>query len=197
MSSPALVDRQLVNATIRQIDYVNSTDPNLDPMSLLPLALHQGRLASTWLSRLHRPPDTPSLELELVVRAHHLRRWELARIEYPEGRTGYLQWRRDNKRHQAESLAAIMSEFGWSRQSIIRTTELLSRTQLRTDPETQHLEDAACLVFLETEFQTMVDRLEPDHMSRVIEKTLAKMSPLALEFATPLIDTATTDASGS
>ncbi len=195
MSYQAITDRQVINATIRQIDYVNSTDPNLDPTTLLPRALHQGRLASTWLSRLHRPPDTPSLELELVVRAHHLRRWELARIDYSEGRAGYLQWRRDNKKHQAESLAAIMSEFGWPRQSIIRTTELLSRAQLRTDPETQHLEDAACLVFLETELQTMVDRLEPDHMSRVIEKTLAKMSPLALEFATTL--TATTDASGS
>lgn len=167
-----------LEATLAAIDDANAGDPN--SFRGEPLARWQGRSASRWLAEL--VPDAGDA-LQLVVRAHHLRRWELARAAYPEGRQGYLRWRRDNKAHQAESLATLMREHGWSDHTIDRTGEILSRTKLRSDPETQALEDAACLVFLETQFDDMVDQTDHDHLVTIVIKTLKKMSPAAVTLA--------------
>lgn len=163
---------------LHAIDQANAADPNQHEDE--PLALAQGRRASAWLESLDAAPTT---ELALAVRAHHLRRWEIARSDYPEGRAGYLRWRRDNKRHQAESLADIMQEQGFDRASIDRARDLLSRTALANDPETQTLEDVACLVFLETQFDALIKRFEHEHMVQVVAKTLRKMSGDAIELA--------------
>ncbi len=172
------------------IDEANASDPNeLTSGAQVsgPRAQIQGRLASEWLERLE---PNASAELQVASRAHHLRRWELARTDYPEGRAGYLQWRRDNKAHQAESAASILTEADWSEESIDRVRQLLSRTRLRTDPETQLLEDVACLVFLETQFAPMVERTEHDHMVTIVAKTLRKMSAAGIEAAGTLSLTA-------
>lgn len=142
-----------------------------------PLAKVQGVRASGWLSKLD--PEAADV-LQLAVRAHHLRRWELARADFPQGRAGYLRWRRENKAHQADSLAAIMAATGWQSESVERARALLHRTKLKTDPDTQTLEDAACLVFLETQFETMVAETDRDHLVSIVAKTLAKMSPQAI-----------------
>ena len=160
------------------IDDANRRDPNA--LDAGPRALVEGQRATEWLERL--VPDA-SPALQVAARAHHLRRWELQRSDYPEGRAGYLRWRRDNKAHQADATAAILDQADWPRDKIDRTRELLGRTQLRTDPETQALEDVACLVFLETQFAAMVERTDPDHMVTIVAKTLRKMSDQAIEAA--------------
>lgn len=159
---------------LRAIDAANSQDPNL--FGDRPLALVQGQSASRWLDQLD-PAPTP--ELQLAVRAHHLRRWELQRADFPEGRQGYLQWRRENKAHQADSLASLMQADGWPVDSVERARSLLGRTKLRSDAATQTLEDAACLVFLETQFGAMAERTEHDRLVSIVTKTLKKMSPEA------------------
>jgi len=163
------------------IDGANREDPNL--FDGKPLALVQGQAASRWLAQLKA---APSAELQLAVRGHHLRRWELLRADFPEGRQGYLRWRRQNKAHQADSLAELMEAAGWSESSVERIRTLLGRTKLRTDPETQTLEDAACLVFLETQFDSMAARTEHDHLVSIVAKTLKKMSPEAVTLASSI-----------
>jgi len=165
-------------ATLDAIDAANATDPNL--LSGEPLAQVQGRAASRWLDKLDANASPP---LQLAVRAHHLKRWELKRAGFPEGRQGYLQWRRENKAHQADSLAEIMHSHQWQADAIERARTLLGRTKLRSDPETQALEDAACLVFLETQFDDMTARTEHEHMVNIVVKTLKKMSPDAVSLA--------------
>ena len=163
------------------IDAANEADPRL--LDGKPLARVQGELASGWLSKLD--PQAPD-ELQVAVRAHHLRRWELQRADYPAGRAGYLKWRRDNKAHQADALAAILEAGDWDSASIERTRVLLQRTKPRSDPDTQTLEDAACLVFLETQFETMGDETERDHLVSIVSKTLNKMSMPAIALATSI-----------
>jgi len=165
-------------AIFGSIDRANERDPNQLPDG--PLALVQGRLGTKWLERL---APNPSAELQVAVRAHHLRRWELRRADFPEGRAGYLAWRRANKAHQAEAAQAILEEAQWSQAEIDRVGELLLRTRLRSDSETQALEDAACLVFLETQFDDLVERTEHDHMVNIVVKTLRKMSDGAIALA--------------
>jgi len=167
-----------VTSLFAAIDEANSNDPNT--LKGQPLARRQGILASGWLDKL---APGASNELQFAVRAHHLRRWEVVRADYPEGRQGYLRWRRENKAHQANALAELMQADGWSAASIERTRELLARTKLRTDPDTQALEDAACLVFLETQFDDMASRTEHDHLVSIVAKTLKKMSPAATTLA--------------
>ena len=75
----------------------------------MPLALAQGRLAEAWVARLD--PEA-SDALRLAARAHHLRRWALPRSDYPEGRAGYLRWRRAQRERHARDLAAILDGAG-------------------------------------------------------------------------------------
>lgn len=169
------------STTLAAIDEANRADPNRFRDE--PLALVQGQSASRWLAQLDADP---SPELQLAVRAHHLCRWEIARANYPEGRAGYLKWRRENKAHQADSLASLMESDNWSDESIERARVLLGRTKLRSDPDTQTLEDAACLVFLETQFDEMSARTEHDHMVSIVAKTLKKMSGDAVTLASSI-----------
>ena len=161
---------------LAQIDQANSADPTM--VNKRPLAQLQGELATDWLNRLS---EQPSMELQVAARAHHLRRWEIKRADYPEGRAGYLRWRRNNKAHQASSVAEILEPAGFGADSVTRVQDLLLRTGLRVDPETQTLEDVACLVFVETQFEELAQRTDPDRMVIVVAKTLKKMSPSAIE----------------
>ncbi len=143
-----------------------------------PLARVHGQLAAEWVRRLDPAADDTVV---LAARAHHLRRWELPRTSYPEGRAGYLRWRRDQKRRHADDVEGILRSAGYADDEIARVQALVRREGLGTDPDTQLVEDAACLVFVETQLADVADRLDRDHLIEVIRKTSRKMSPAALD----------------
>lgn len=138
-----------------------------------PLALAHGRLAVEWVELL---AGSPSEALLLAARAHHLRRWEVPRATYPEGRGGYLRWRVDQKARHATEVEGLLRGVGYDDATIARVRALVRREGLATDTETQTLEDAACLVFIETQLAELAGRLERDHLLTVIRKTARKMS---------------------
>lgn len=158
------------------IDLANASDPNM--LDGRPRAQVEGERASAWLSEL--VPD-PSDALRIAARAHHLRRWEIVRADFASGRAGYLRWRQANKQYQATQAAELTATHGYPLDVQARVATLLLRADLDSDTETQVLEDVACLVFLETQFESMVERLEDDHLVGVVAKTLKKMSPTAIE----------------
>jgi len=164
-----------LDAALAAIDAANRADPN--HIGNQPRALLEGRAATAWVRQL-TPEAAP--EVVIAARAHHLRRWEVPRASYPEGRAGYLRWRSDQKRRHGEDVAAILDEHGFDDAQTQRVRALLERRGLGQDPDTQLVEDAACLVFLETRYDEMLARLEHDHMVEVVRKTLAKMSPAAI-----------------
>jgi hypothetical protein len=176
---------------VAAVDAANSEDPTLVPVrgEDLPLALAHGRLAAEWVPRLVADPDEAVL---LAARAHHLRRWELPRTDYPEGRGGYLRWRRDQKARHARDVEAILAAVGYDGETIGRVQALVRREGLGTDPAAQAVEDAACLVFLETQLVSVAPKIDSDRYAEVIRKTAAKMSPtaLALVAEAPLSDEA-------
>lgn len=177
------------DAAVAAIDAANAADPN--PVTVRgatePLALAHGHLAAAWVAQL--VPDAPE-ELLLAARAHHLRRWEVPRATYPEGKAGYLRWKRDQRARHAADVAAILSDVGYEDDAIARVQSLVRRDDLRTDPGAQAVEDAACLVFLETQLAEVSTRLDRDHLLDVLRKTARKMSPAGLAAATtvPLDD---------
>ena len=153
------------------IDAVNAADPNQHDGE--PLALLQGRLAEGWVIRLD--PDA-SEALRLAARAHHLRRWVVPRDSYPDGRAGYLRWRRDQKQRHAEELRELLEQTGVDPVIVTRAATIVAKVGLGSDPEVQVFEDAVCLTFLETQLSETADRLDANRMTTVIAKTLTKMS---------------------
>jgi hypothetical protein len=164
---------------IATIDAANAEDPNLIDVrgTSQPLALAHGRLASEWVAQLR--PDAPEAVV-LAARAHHLRRWEVPRASYPVGRAAYLRWRRDQKARHARDVEAILAGAGYAPNEIERVQSLIRREGLGSDPETQLVEDAACLVFVETQLVSTAAVLDHDHLVSVLHKTARKMSPAAL-----------------
>jgi hypothetical protein len=163
-------------AAAAAIDAANAADPT--PVAVRgatePLALVHGRLAAEWVARLI---DAPSEALLLAARAHHLRRWEVPRSSYPEGRSGYQRWRRDQKARHAADVAVVLHGCGYSAAEIDEVQRLVRRDPVEG---AQTVEDAACLVFIETQLAEVAARLEHDHLIDVIRKTTAKMSAQAL-----------------
>ena len=126
-----------------------------------------------WIRRLR--PDA-SDELLLAARAHHVRRWEIPRDSYPDGRSGYLRWRKALHGHHARIVGEVLGDAGYEPATVERVQEIVRKRNLARDPEVQALEDALCLVFLETQSDELAARLDSEKMDDVVEKTLAKMS---------------------
>jgi hypothetical protein len=173
------VTKSLLDTAIHAIDAANAADPSKVEVrgERLPLALAHGRLAASWVPRLADDPDDGLL---LAARAHHLRRFEVPRSSYPEGRSGYLRWRRDQKRRHAEQVGELLAAVGYDADTIGRVQALVRRDGLGSDAGAQVIEDAACLAFLETQLADVAARMERDHLASVLTKTAAKMSPAAL-----------------
>lgn len=165
-------------AAIDAIDAANSEDPRtlIVRGSSRPWSLGEAELATLWLDQLE--PDATD-ELRIAVRAHHIRRWETPRTTYPEGRAGYLKWRKHLYDVAADHAAASMRAAGYDDASVTRVGDLMHKRNLTTDAEAQAYEDVLCLVFLESQFNDFAARTDPEKLDGIVTKTLAKMSDRA------------------
>ncbi|HEY0520739.1 MAG TPA: DUF4202 domain-containing protein [Ilumatobacteraceae bacterium] len=160
------------DAVIAAIDDANAADPNLVDVrgERVALALVHGRLATEWTERLVDEPDEALL---IAARAHHLRRWEMPRNSYPAGRAGYLRWRRDQKTRHAIDVAAILVANGYDATDVERVQRLIRREHVDGSAA---VEDAACLVFVETQLASFAAHNDHDLTISVIRKTAKKMT---------------------
>lgn len=162
------------------IDAANADDPNTVVVDgrEVPKELTHSALMTHWVRQL--APDCSDEQL-IAARAHHLRRWTIARDAYPRDRAGYLRWRSALRRQHAEDVAAIMRDAGYGDGAVERVQVIVRKQGLGRDPEVQAHEDALCLVFLETQFDELRARLDDDEkMIDILRKTAAKMSPAGL-----------------
>jgi hypothetical protein len=161
------------------IDAANADDPHelvVDGVRR-PKELAHAELVTAWVRRL--APDA-SDELLVAARGHHARRWTVPRDSYPDGRAGYLRWRRDLKQVHVDVVAAAMREAGFPEPSIDRAGAIVAKRDLAHDPDVQVLEDALCLTFLVTQLEDLADKLhDDDKLVDVLVKTLPKMSDAA------------------
>ena len=162
-------------AAIAAFDRANAADPVLEEVDgePYPRALLYGCRMSDWLDHLY--PDA-SEALRLAARCQHIERWKIPRHDYPTGRVGYLTWRRDLKAYHADRAASILSDLGITDSTIARVKSLLRKERLKQDPESQALEDAACLVFLAHQFEAFAPNHEPEKTVEILRKTWRKMS---------------------
>ncbi len=163
------------DAAMALIDDANRDDPNretLDGKEMSKEVAYAVRM-TRWLERL--APDASEL-LQLAVRAQHIRRWAIARGDYPMDRKGYHRWRTDLAKFHAETVAEIMRSQGYDADEIARVEALVQKKKFRSDPEGQTLEDAACLVFLESYFSDFATKHDDAKLADILRKSWAKMS---------------------
>ncbi|WP_374290771.1 DUF4202 domain-containing protein [Paenirhodobacter enshiensis] len=148
------------------IDAANAADPSGE-------ALLYGQRMSAELDRLF--PDA-SEALRLAARGQHIERWLLPRSDYPEGRTGYLDWRREQGRRHGERVAGIMRAAGYDEAEAARAAQMLRKEGLKRDAEVQALEDVICFVFLRHYFAPFAPTRPAEELTGIVAKTARKMS---------------------
>ncbi len=164
------------------IDAAHAADPKRTADGRAAELVYAERMES-WVAKLG--PEA-SLLLRLAARCQHLERWIVPRASFPEGKAGYLRWRQSLYVKQAERARELLTEAGVSAAEADEVATWVSKTGLKTNPGTQALEDAACLVFLENEiadFAAQHADYSPEKFVDIIRKTWRKMSPRGQEFA--------------
>jgi len=187
LQSPGSVNENLLrfDEALRRFDGENSRDPNTVDINgtKRPRELVYAEWLTDWVLRLC--PEA-SEELRLAARSQHLCRWMVPRSSYPMTRAGYLRWREDLKKFHAKKAAEILNAVGYPDTTINRVTSLNLKKDFPRDPETQTLEDALCLVFLERQFTELASKTDDEKMVGVLQKSWKKMSVSAREQAMKL-----------
>jgi hypothetical protein len=179
------MDKSRLDHALAFIDKANADDPHrlLVRGTLRPKEQAHAELMTEWVLRLR--PDA-SEELQLAARAHHIRRWILPRSQYPAGRQGYLEWKTELRRRHAADLREILFATGYPEPSITRACSILQKHGITRDPEVRTLEDALCLVFLETQFEETAARLDRSKMINALRMSISKMSEQGRQAAVAL-----------
>ncbi len=169
----------------KSIDLANSADPTKieHAGALRPSALVYGERMSEMLETFR--PGAGEL-LQIAARAQHIERWMSPRKSYPEGRAGYLLWRKELKGFHAKRVGELMGRAAYSPEEIDRTGVLVRKEGLKHDDEVQALEDVVCLVFLKHYAADFIAQHEDDKVIRILAKTAKKMSPEGLAAASSL-----------
>ena len=167
------------------IDAANREDPNqvaADGRDWPKELLYSERM-SDMLERYN--PDADDA-MKLAIRAQHIERWKSPRNAYPMDRIGYLTWRKDLYKIQANTAAELLAQAGYDDEEIERVRSAVAKKNIKGNPDTQLLEDVTDLVFLEYYMLEFVSK-HPDYSEEkwidIIRKTWHKMSGNAHEFA--------------
>lgn len=176
---------QHYQAAIAAFDRANAQDPNKEmfdgkeyPKELL--------YAQRMTDMQERFAPGASEAVKLAVRAQHIQRWKSPRSDYPMDKPGYMLWRTNLYKFHAETAGNLMKEAGYDDEMVARVKTIVGKKELKTNPETQLMEDIVDLVFIEHYMLAFAGQ-HPDYDEAkwivIIKKTWNKMSSSAHEFA--------------
>ncbi|MCW8900929.1 MAG: DUF4202 domain-containing protein [Gammaproteobacteria bacterium] len=167
------------------MDAANSEDPNIEtadgkewPKELL----YSHRMAEM----LERYKPEADHVVQLAIRGQHIQRWKSPRDAYPMDRKGYHQWRTQLYTFHAETTAELMAKAGFDDASLERVRQAVGKKGIKTNADTQVLEDVAALVFIEHYMLAFAEK-HPEYDEAkwidIIRKTWRKMTEDGHEFA--------------
>ena len=138
---------QRYKAVIGDIDAANADDPRTITVEGMarPYEVVYAERMSQRLEAMY--PEASEL-LRIAARGQHVRRFDIPRSRFPEGRDGYNEWRRTCREHHAKLLHDIMSRHGYDSRDIEHVAKLVKKEQLKKDKESQALENVVDVVFL-------------------------------------------------
>lgn len=174
-----------IESVLTDIDAVNAEDPasSLWAGSLHPQAWIEGRRAHHWALELTPGASEP---LQLAARAHHMRRWEVARESFSRTRHGYHAWRSRLYDFHADALDGLMRAYGYAEEERAAATALLHKRGIKTDAEAQTYEDAVSLAFLEIRLASFAETVDESQLTNALRRTWRKMGPAGHEAALAL-----------
>ena len=173
---------------LARIDAAHGEDPERDAAGRAKELVYAEHM-SAWLEK---QAPAASESLKLAVRCQHLRRWAIPRGSFPEGKVGYLSWRKQESLAHAALAGELLAQAGYDAEAVKRVQSLIKKERIKHDAEAQALEDVTCLVFLEHEFAPFAAKHPDDKVVDILRKTWPKMSPqgqaaaLRLKLPTPL-----------
>ena len=176
---------QKLDKAIELIDAANSEDPNMeisDGKEVPKELLYSQRMTDM---QQRYAPDADEV-MVLALRAQHIQRWKSPRSDYPMDKKGYHQWRTGLYKFHAETAAALLEQAGYEEADIERLKLAVGKKSLKTNEDTQLLEDVTALVFIEhymLEFAEKHPEYSEEKWIDIIKKTWRKMTENAHEFA--------------
>ena len=177
-----IANQHYFNQAIALFDAANAQDPNQDEGE--PKELLYARRMTDMIGRF--APDASEVA-QLAVRAQHIQRWLVPRSNYPLGKPGYFAWRTGLYRFHAETAGKLMQQAGYAEAMIEQVKLAVSKQGIKTNPDTQMLEDVTSLVFIESYmlgFAGQHAEYTEEKWLGIIRKTWRKMSADAHAFAT-------------
>lgn len=192
--------------TVELIDAANNEDTNEETSDgkAWPKELLYSHRMSDMLERYAPEADD---EMKLAIRSQHIQRWKSPRTDYSMDRKGYHQWRTGLYKFHAETVAALMVKAGYDDESIERVKLAVGKKSIKTNHDTQLLEDISALVFIEHYMLAFAEKhpeYDEEKWLLIIRRTWNKMTDQAHQFALagnialpepliPLIQKAVTD----
>jgi hypothetical protein len=176
---------QQLNTAIELIDAANSKDPNIETSDGKdwPKELLYSHRMSDMLERYAPEADDAA---KIYIRAQHIQRWKSPRSDFPMDRKGYHQWRSALYNYHAETVADLLVKAGYDNDFIERVKLAVSKKSLKSNTDTQLLEDVTALVFIEHYMLDFVNK-HPEYDEEkwlvIVRRTWAKMSEKAQQFA--------------
>ena len=180
-----MTEQALFEKAVELFDAANSQDPNKQSADgkEWPKELLYSHRMSDMLERYS--PDADAV-MKLAIRAQHIERWKSPRSDYPMDRVGYLKWRTDLYKFHADTLGRLMAEAGYAESDIERAKKAVGKKAIKSNPDTQLLEDVVDLVFIEHYMLGFAER-HPEYSEEkwldIIRKTWKKMSERGQAFA--------------
>jgi hypothetical protein len=169
---------ELIDAANNEDTNVESSDGKEWPKELL----YSHRMSDM---QQRYAPDTDDA-MKLALRAQHIQRWKSPRDDYPMDRKGYHLWRTNLYTFHADTAAALLEKAGYDDEFIERVKRAVSKKSIKSNVDTQLLEDVSALVFIEHYMQAFADKhpeYDEEKWLSIIRRTWNKMTERAHDFA--------------
>ena len=180
------MSQNIFEKAIELIDAANSEDPNQvsdEQGKVWPKELLYSFRMSEILQRY--APEADDI-CKLAIRSQHIQRWKSPRNAYPMDRIGYLKWRKDLYKFHADTMGDLMVQAGYATDEVERAKKMVGKVGIKSNPDTQLLEDVVDLVFIEHYLLAFAEK-HPDYGEEkwieIIQKTWKKMSEEGQQYA--------------
>jgi len=174
------MDNQLQQA-FELFDAYNKQDPNTFTWEgkTYPQEYFLALKLYDWVLRLRPDADDALL---LAARSQHIGRWKIAREHFPDGREGYLKWRRELASFHADRATEILEKVGYNAATIQQVSDIILKKKIKVNQDVQVMENALCLVFLAYQYEDFYPKY-PDKIVNILKKSLLKMDAEGHRFA--------------
>ena len=172
------IDQNRFNQAIALFDELNKEDPNREFINGKeePKELLYAQRVTTMLKSY---VSDPSEILQLAARCQHIQRWRIERKSFPKTKLGYHQWRTSLREFHAKTAEKILRKVGYEESIVNHVCALVRKEGLKTDAESQALEDVVVLVFIENYLKEFINKhsdFDEAKIMNILDKSLCKMT---------------------